>query len=320
MRFIDLHCDTLMDCYIEKKPLSAREGHIDIQKLKAGEAWAQCFAIFVPWNKSAEHFGITEAPYDYFQGAYQCYLEQLELNKDALRPALTVQDLEANKAAGFMSAILTLEDAVHLDGKLERVDELYEKGVRIASLTWNWENSLAFPNSKDAELHNKGLKPFGFEAIAQMEQLGIVPDISHLSEGGFWDMIKTCTKPFVATHSCARALCDHSRNLTDAQLKALGEKGGVVGINFLDAFLKADAGGFTKTAYIVEHLAHMADKAGVEALAMGSDFDGIDSKLEFVDYSGMPQIADALKARFTEREIDLISSGNILRVFKECWK
>jgi membrane dipeptidase len=319
MRFIDFHCDTLMHLYLDKMSLRRNSGHIDLDKMKAGDALAQCFAIFVPWNESGKNYGITETPYEYFNHAYAVYEREMAANADMIRPARTVDAILENEKAGLMSAILTLEDAVHLDGKIERVDELADKGVRVASLTWNWENSLAYPNSRDPEAHKKPLKPFGLEAVARMEQKGIIPDCSHLSEGGFWDLIEHCKKPFIATHSCARALCDHPRNLTDAQLKAMGEKGGAIGVNFFDSFLKQDGGGYTKTAYIVEHARYIADKAGVDAVCMGSDFDGIDSTLEFTDYSGMPQIADALKACFSESEIDKICRGNALRVFRACW-
>ena len=320
MKFVDLHCDTILECTTRGALLRENSCHIDIAKLKAGEALAQCFAIFVPTHSTAENTGVKETPYEYFQRSYGIFMREIEANKDSIRQARCYDEIMENQKNGLISAVLTLEDAVHLDGKIERVDELFEKGVRISTFTWNYENTLAYPCSREAEIMSKGLKPFGLEVLDRMNQLGIVVDVSHLSDGGFWDVAKHTKQPFVASHSDARALCDAVRNLTDDMLKALGEKGGVVGVNFLDMFLQRDAGGHTTIEMIVRHMLHLADKAGIAALAFGSDFDGIGSTLEFKDYSGMPEIARALEKHFKPHEIDKICSGNALRVFKECFK
>ena len=153
--------------------------------------------------------------------------------------------------------------------------------------------------------------------VAKMDELGMVIDTSHLSEGGFWDIVKHGKKPFVASHSCARALCDHRRNLTDEQLRALGEKGGVCGVNFYDNFLHEPEDGYTTVEDIVRHAKYIADKAGIDAVALGSDFDGISSKLEFGDFGGMGMVVDALAKSFSSADVDKICHGNALRVFEE---
>ena len=142
----------------------------------------------------------------------------------------------------------------------------------------------------------------------------MIIDVSHLSEGGFYDVAAHSKKPFAASHSCCRALRDHPRNLTDDQLRVLADAGGVVGINFYDQFL-GGRDGYTAVDDIVRHILHVRDMAGVDAIAFGSDFDGIESELEFGDYAGFPQILRALEQHFTEDEIDKISSENFLRVF-----
>ena len=185
----------------------------------------------------------------------------------------------------------------------------------MIALTWNYENCIGFPNSPDhAEHTRRGLKPFGFEALEKMNELGIIIDVSHLSEAGFYDVAAHSKKPFIASHSCCRVLKDHSRNLTDRQLRTLAEAGGVVGVNFYDEFL-GDRGGTTAVEDIVRHLLYLRDRAGIESLAFGSDFDGIVSTLEFRDYAGFPQILRALEAHFTDDEIDKITHENFLRVF-----
>lgn len=322
MRFIDTHCDTMGECIARsegKVTLQNNPGHINMEKLIKGGAMAEFFAIFIPTHDSGAGKGVTLPPYDYFQFVYKAYLKELEANKDVLAPACNYDDIMANKAASKVSSVLTVEDGVPLEGKMERLEEFYQKGVRLISFTWNYENSLGFPNSKDPEIMNRGLKQFGLDCIARMNELGMLVDVSHLSDGGFWDVVKHSKKPFMASHSCCRALCNHTRNLTDEMLHALGEKGGVVGINFASQFLNEGAE-YTDIQSVVRHMLHIRDKAGLDALGFGSDFDGITSTLEFKDYTGLPLIVDALKPHFTDDEIDKICNGNMLRLIRDTLK
>ena len=319
MKIIDMHCDTLCNMSFYEKDKGTRlysnDGAISIEKLIKGGSLAQFFAIFIPTHRG-ETKPIPEAAYDFYKDTLAVYHKEMEENKDYIAPALCYNDIIKNKSENKISSILTIEDSVPVDGKIDRITEFYNDGVRLMTLTWNFENSLGFPNSRDPELMAKGLKPFGIEAIQKMNELGIIVDVSHLSDGGFNDVVKYTNKPFVASHSCCRALCSHPRNLTDDMLKTLGNRGGVVGINFCASFLNDDAT-YTDIDSVVRHMLHIKDKAGIDALGFGSDFDGIDSKLEFKDYSGMPMIIDALTKHFTDDEIDKICSGNMLRVIKD---
>ncbi|MCC8102943.1 MAG: dipeptidase [Clostridiales bacterium] len=321
MQIIDLHCDTIMHFYAGEHLSEMENCHINLKKLQQGECMAQCFAIFVPSNGSGAKHGITEEPAEYFDKAYAGYLREMELNKETILPAYTAADVEKNYAAGKMSSILTVEDGVTLDGKIENVDDYYRRGVRMVSLTWNFENSLGYPQSPDPALHARGLKPFGIKAVRRMNELGIAVDVSHLSEGGFWDVEKTTTKPFIASHSCCRGLCNHSRNLTDEQLRALANKGGVCGINYLSRFLHdftgADSDNRTSIEEVVAHLKHMKNVAGIDTLAMGSDYDGMHNVLEWGDYSGTQKIVQALEKAFTAEEVEKICWKNALRVFRD---
>lgn len=322
MKIIDMHCDT-MGCAIAvsdgKVGLAKNNGQIDIEKLKKGNSLAQFFAIFIPTHQNAEKKGLTLAPYDFYKMVLNVYHKEMEKNKADIAPALNYDNIMKNKAEGKISSILTIEDGVPLEGDMKRLHEFYNDGVRLISLTWNYENSVGFPNSRTPELMAKGLKPFGIEVIKEMNNLGMIVDVSHLSDGGFWDVVNNTNKPFVASHSCCRALCNHPRNLTDEMLKTLGNRGGVVGINFCASFLNEDAN-YTDIDSVVRHMIYIKDKAGIDALGFGSDFDGIGSKLEFVDYSGMPLIVNALTKHFTDDEIDKICNGNMLRVIKETMK
>lgn len=313
---IDLHCDTLLECYLKQEKLRDRGGHLNLEKMKKAGIMAQCFACFIPMGEEAASCGVTLPPYEVFQEIYQLYLREMEENKDVILPARTAADIEANQKAGFLSALLTIEDSALLSDDIRRVDEMADKGVIMMTLIWNFENCMGYPNNKETEKHMLGLKPFGIEALERMNQLGIIADVSHLSEGGFYDVARYGKKPFAASHSCARALCSHQRNLTDDQLRIIGETGSVAGVNFNSYFLDDDSQ-HTPTASIVRHLVYMADKAGVEGIAMGSDFDGIGCGLEMVDCLGFDKLLGGLQKHFTDDQIDKICSGNFLRVMKE---
>ena len=315
MRNIDLHCDTILFCFEGNQSLRQFGGHINLEKLISGGCLAQCFALFIPTYETAVQYLHREYdPWELYGMLLDCYRRNLADSADYLRPALSADQVRENREKGFLSSILTVEDGVEIDGKLSRFDRVYDDGVRMMTLTWNYENCMGYPNSSDPKEHSRGLKPFGVEAVGKMNELGMIIDVSHLSEGGFYDVAAHSKKPFVASHSCCRALRDHPRNLTDDQLRVLADAGGVVGINFYDQFL-GGRDGYTAVDDIVRHILHVRDVAGVDAIAFGSDFDGIESELEFGDYAGFPQLLRALEKHFTEDEIDKISSENFLRVF-----
>ena len=316
MRFVDLHCDSILEIYTKKKDLADLAGHINLEKLCRGGVLMQCFAAFIATHDCAERNGIRVGAYELFCAMADIFDRQMALYPDVLAPARSYADVVKNRAEGKISALFTVEDAVPLEGMIERVDEMYARGVRMAALLWNYEKALGFPNSPDAREHAKPLKPFGREAVERLNELGILVDVSHLSEGGFWDVADISRKPFIASHSCARALCDHSRNLTDAQLRAVAEHGGIVGVNFNSGFLNGRED-YTPNADIVRHMDYIRQKAGIESVALGSDFDGIDCALELRDCAGLPSLAGAMESAFTDDEIDLISSKNALRVLRD---
>ena len=320
LKIIDLHCDTILNCYDAKVPFRHYEGHINAEKLQAGGCLAQCFALFIPTHdRSILHFGEMREPWEVYQSLVQWYRKNMADCADIMRPALSPDDIRKNREAGYISSILTIEDGVELEGRMERLETVYRDGVRMIALTWNFENCLAFPNSPDPELHTKkGLKPFGFEAMERMNELGIIVDVSHLSEAGFYDVAHHSKKPFAASHSCCRALTEHPRNLTDDQLRTIGNTGSVVGINFYDLFLGTKPG-YTSIEDIIRHMVYAKNKAGIDSVALGSDFDGITSTLEIGDYSGYPQLLAAMEKTFTEDEIDRICEKNFLRVFSAQW-
>ena len=169
---------------------------------------------------------------------------------------------------------------------------------------------------------NKGLKDFGIDAIAKMNDLGIIIDVSHLSDGGFYDVAKYTKKPFVATHSNARNASPHQRNLTDDMIKVLAEKGGVTWLNFAPQFIDLDVNDtHTPVSNIIRNAKHIVNVGGIDVLGLGTDFDGIGGTQEISDSSMLPQLWDAFaKAGFHESEIEKIAYGNVMRVIKESMK
>lgn len=316
MRFIDLHCDTISEIMEKDSHLSNRKGHINTSLLKEGGSLAQCFALFID-SKAEAYAGKPESdPYFLYSRLLKTYRQELDLNRDSLRPALCAEDIEENRQNGFISSILTIEDADLIGNDLSRLDALYRDDVRMIALTWNYENCLGYPNSSDSILHMKPLKDFGREAVIRMNELGIIVDVSHLSEGGFWDVAELSSRPFVASHSCCRALCGHQRNLTDAQMKKIADCGGVIGINFFTPFINEKAEE-TTIEDVVYHMRHMKNICGTDAMAWGSDFDGIDDcVLEFKNYAGLRQIENELKKYFTDDDIEKINHKNFIRVFR----
>lgn len=202
---------------------------------------------------------------------------------------------------------------------MARLEWLYGLGVRVLGLTWNYANCFGAPNSQDPAVMSAGLTPFGRDAVVRMQELGMLVDVSHLSDGGFRDVAALARRPFVATHSNCRAFSPHPRNLTDEMIRALADRGGVMGLNFCPEFLTpAAAGRESRVEDLVAMARHEKRVGGIEVVAIGSDFDGIDGDLEIPDAARMPLLADGLsRGGFTDDEIDKILCGNVLRVIRD---
>ena len=317
MKIIDLHCDTLLWSVMKPEdPLEDPERQITVEKLIRGDALAQCFALFVPTDGQGSMAEQEEKCYGFFRKLAGSFEEAMTKHADVLRQARNAEEIRANAAAGKISAVLTLEDGTFVAGQMARLEEAAALGARALALTWNTENCFGYPNSDDREAHLLPLKPFGREAVEYMNELGMIVDVSHLNEGGFWDVAKITKKPFVATHSCARGIADHKRNLTDEQIRAVADSGGVIGINFYPPFCSPD-GKTTTVETVVRQAEYLLDKGGEDAVALGSDFDGMmDAEIGFSDYAGYPSIAEALSDALTPRVAEKICSLNALRVLE----
>jgi membrane dipeptidase len=306
---VDLHCDTILDLHAGDRRLDQRssKGHIDLPRLREGGVGVQVFAVFVAPRMAARGPARAMQLIDTFRQA-------VAANSAQITQVTTVEQIERARRAGKIAAVLAIENGDALGGQVAALDELYRQGVRMLALTWNSSNVLA-----DGALgrDHGGLTDLGRAVLARMEELGMVVDVSHLSERSFWHAMNATRGPIVASHSNASGLHPHPRNLTDEQLRAIAARGGVVGVNFYSGFL-----GLPTLARVLEHIDYMVKVMGVDHVALGSDFDGIPqapSGLE--DASKLPNLTDGLQARgYTTEQIHKILGGNALRVVRRVWR
>ncbi len=326
MKYIDTHCDTLMGAYLDPNfdLLSNPKTMVNFEKMKAGGAMAQFFAMFLP-PPGAEKWMKLEKPIDdedYLAKLSAALKRNVAANSDIIAMAHNAEELLANEKAGKMSAFLTIEDGRSVQGSMENLERYYDMGVRLISLTWNFKNCFGSPNSSDPVIMAEGLTDFGKDAVVRMQELGMLVDVSHLSDGGFMDVAKLAKVPFIASHSNCRALSPHQRNLTDEMIKILADKGGVSGINFGPGFLNEDTKAKDSTnELIVKHIKHFVNVGGSDCVGLGSDFDGIGGNLEVGSSDKVPMIWDLLhKEGFSDDLIEKIAWKNHFRVIKEAMK
>ena len=316
--FIDMHCDTLLQCVFQKDDnlYSCGKTMVNISRMVHAGQGAQFFAVFFPPKPDGtESFDDDEL----FDRAQQILSGAVSQHGSEIAMAYSARDIERNIASGRVSALLTIEDARAVNGSLDRLQYFHSRGVRVMSLTWNSENCFGFPNSSDPEVMNRPLTAFGREAIEAMNSLGILVDVSHLSDGGFYDVARISKKPFAATHSNCRSVCPHQRNLTDDMIRTLAGAGGAAGLNFCPQFVNPDMdASHTGTEGLVMHVMHMMNVGGEDLPALGTDFDGIHGTFDVGAPEQMYILFDALeKGGMTPRQIEKYAYGNVMRVLRE---
>ena len=313
---IDLHCDMLAKIPKSGNLDENEKSHVSLKGLQEGGVALQCFADFVPTGIFPKPIrkGAVNLMFNMF---YKNYQRMMVYHADTLFPVLTKADLDKCGVDGKIGVLLTIEDGGVLGDKLENVKKYYDKGVRLVTLTWNHPNAIGYPNSNDPEIMNKGLTDFGREVVREMERLGMVVDVSHVSDGVFYDVAEMATKPFLASHSNARAVCNHKRNMTDDMIRKLSEKGGVMGLNLGPEFVGA-VKGVTRLEDLVAQILHIRNVGGSGVLALGSDFDGINGALDIAGPQDWPKLEQALKhAGLSDDELDMMWYANAERVLRE---
>jgi membrane dipeptidase len=346
----DGHNDTLQMMYVpeaKKRPFLAEtdSGHLDLPRAKRAGFCGGLFSIFVPHpdknrpdvppGDSQERSTVQKRslkPVD-FRYAHQLAKKGIESilvleseSSGEFRVVRTVEEIQTALEQDALSAVIHFEGAEPIDPALESLHSFYEEGLRSIGIVWSRENAFGhgvnfeFPGSPDT---GPGITDAGKELVRACNQLGILLDLSHLNEKGFWDTEKISDAPLVATHSCVHALCPSPRNLTDRQLDAIGASGGVVGVNFAVKFLRKDGEGNPDTPLsdLVRHFCYIADRIGVDHLAIGSDFDGTTIPSEIGDVTGLPKLLAALRdGGFDEEALAKIALKNWLRVLSHTWK
>ncbi len=344
----DGHNDTLLNLHLpvrgERRSFFERSdlGHIDLPRAREGGFGGGFFACYVPvpeddgWNEESaltvtdDGYEVSDAPQvdpNYarrFADKLAASLFRLE-SEGGLRVVRSAQEIKNCLERGELAAILHFEGAENLGPDPGALEELYEVGLRSLGLVWSRPNAYAhgvpfrFPSSPDTGL---GLTGAGKELVKECNRLGVLIDLSHLNEQGFWDVAGLSEAPLVATHSNAHAICPASRNLTDRQLDAIRDSDGMVGVNFAVAFLREDGGESEDTPLemVVRHVDYLVERVGIDRVGWGSDFDGAKVPKELGDVSGLPKLLAALRAGgYDEAALEKLANGNWIRVLGTTW-
>lgn len=331
MKVWDLHCDTLYRLLGREdtagepavEAFAKDGGMLDLAKMRAGDYLLQCFACFVGLEESPDPLVSALREVDLFHRLLAAYPDDLVWVKSAA-------DIDKLGEDGRIGAMLTIEEGAVCRDDLAILRDFYRLGVRMMTLTWNHQNGLGSPNitpdyNEDTwpvkDPGAPGLTGVGREFVAEMERLHMIVDVAHLSDAGIRDLLAIATRPFAASHSNARACCPHLRNLPDELLRAMGEKGCLIGLNYCPAFLddtpdrKHCVG---SVAQMARHAKYILNLAGEDALALGSDFDGIGGELEITGAQDLPLLAEGLvNEGIPARVVEKIFYKNARRFFRE---
>ncbi len=350
----DGHNDTLLHLAIkepgsEESFFSGRKGHIDLPRARAGGLAGGLFAMFVPstswtkeirWRETGPDGPIKSKGWDVPMAGRVTHSRALNavlsmmgtllklerMSGKKLKVVRTHKQLVSAMDKGRLAAVMHMEGVEALTKELDALGVLYEAGLRSLGPVWSRPNAFGtgvpfnFPDTPDI---GPGLTPAGKDLVRLCNELGIVVDLSHLNEKGFRDVAEMTDAPLVASHSGAWALCPSPRNLTDDQLKAIAESGGIVGVNFARAFLRKDGREDRKTSLteIVRHVEYLVETMGIDHVGLGSDFDGTTLPQDLLDVAGLPKLMAAFRERGIKgKALRKIAHGNWLRVLKRSWK
>ena len=305
---IDLHCDTIMQLldHPDSGDLYCNTWKIDIEKLQKAHSKVQDFALFI-------NLGETNDPYGRYEEMRNLCTTQIHLYGEHIQHVLSYQDVESVYKSGKIGALMSIEEGGVLGGDLDKLKQAYQDGVRLITLTWNYPNSLGEPHC--GEQHKK-LTPKGIEFVEAMQDLGIIVDCSHLNDAGTEQLGDILDVPFIASHSNAREVTAHTRNLPDNLIKLIANKGGVIGLNFAQSFLGTSP--ISRIEDIVNHSLYLINKGGEDVVALGTDFDGIKPNTEIKDASEMYRLYDAFKeAGLSVDQCEKLFWKNADRLLKE---
>ncbi len=313
MFICDCHCDTLTELYNKNASLYENEQHFDIKRQIALGGGLQFCAIYVPTEVFRYQGGLryTLCLLD----KYNQEIKKLHENGIDVLQVRTAEDA-GNVLKHKAATLLAIEEGGAIDGSLEALRCLYELGVRAMTLTWSNRNDIA--DGINEEATGSGLTLFGKQVVAEMNRLGMLVDVSHISTAGFWSVIETSTKPIIATHSNAKSLCPHPRNLNDEQIKALAQNGGLAGITFAGQFLEEDwHNACIESVY--KHIDYMLNIIGNDDhIGFGSDFDGISHPpYNIQGVQDYKPLIEYLSKYYSDETINKITHQNVINLLQK---
>jgi membrane dipeptidase len=317
---VDCHTDVVQQLYGEKNWFGERigyrrlgerstKGQLDIPRMIEGGVDCQVFAI---WSDPKRQYDRLRRGLELLD----CLANEISTNSSCIGLAKSYSDIIDLTKHGKIAALLSLEGGEPLSGEISMLRNFYRLGVRLIGLTWSFQNELGYGIR---ERPNLGLTEFGFKVVEEANALGMVVDVSHLNEAGFYDVIETSRKPIIASHSNSKSVHPHRRNLDDRQIKAIADKGGAIGINFTPQFLAEKNASIDD---VIKHIKYIADLVGFDKIGLGSDFDGMENTTKGLeDVTKLPMLTKRMiESGFAERDIRSVLGESMLNVFREVLK
>ncbi len=303
----DAHCDTISRCYYLHEGLRCNTGDLSLEKTERFARYCQFFALWTTKEYTDGDGCTMEEAYHTLLG---CFRAQMACNSDKIIQCRTAQDVEQAHRCGKAAAFLTVEGAELLGYDPARLDQAAIDGVTAINLTWNYANALSGSSKEQPE---RGLSTVGRDFVRKMEDLHILVDVSHLSEAGFWDVAEIASRPFIASHSNAKSVWNHTRNLTNEQITAIIENQGVIGLNFYEGFV----GGSRDLDMVRAHLDRILELGGAGNVALGGDWDGCDLIGDLPAIDSLPRLYEHLLLRgYEETVVQNLFYNNLMRVVR----
>jgi len=303
----DAHCDTVQKICDFGGNLVDNLYHIDLNRLNTFEGYIQIFAAFIDKQSDAL------SPFKRCNQLIDKYFYEIGEAKEKVCHCLNSNDINLALNKRRRAALLSIEGGEALEGKIENLNYFYKRGVRAITLTWNYSNEISGGIS---EINSEGLTDFGHSVVLKMNELGMLIDVSHISERGFWDVIEQTKMPIAATHSNAKKLCPHLRNLSDEQICAIIKNGGCIGINLYSEFLNGDK---CSIKNVLEHIEYILALGGENNIGLGCDFDGMSKLPEGIDgVQDIYKLFDEMRrCGYSDLLIKKIASDNFLNLCKK---
>ncbi|GHU50814.1 peptidase [Clostridia bacterium] len=303
-KLFDAHCDTITEIFLKNEELFSNSGHLSIEKLLAYETPTQIFAIWLPKE---------ECCFKKVCGIISFYRSQIKKYDKYIAHADSYSEILKNQKDGKISGLLSVEGGESLDCSVDNLEKFYKKGVRAMNLTWNNNNALGGGAFDPEQI---GLTEFGKNVAEQMNALGMLVDLSHLSEKSISDVLDISKRPVIASHSNARKLTNNARNLSDTHIREIAEGGGVIGINLYPPFLSDSKEACLDDA--LAHITHIINLAGADCVGLGCDFDGIEkTPADISDVRGVERLCYLIENTHGAEIAEKVMYKNFTRVVKD---